>query len=693
MRAFRSVGLPLFALALTQVSVFAQPAPPAPPPPAERPFTELPYTPSLEPAFMDRTVDPCVDFYAYSCNGWIRKNPIPADQASWSVYGKLAEENQRFLWGLLEQAARPEPGRDADQRKVGDYFATCMDVAGVERAGLEPLRGELEAIAALGSKAEVAALLGRLHSAPGHGGPFFSFGAEQDFGDVTQVIAIAFAGGLGLPDRDYYLKEDARSIELRERYRAHVRRTLELAGHAPERAEAESATVMRIETALARAALTVVEKRDPHNIYHRMPLAELQKATPSFAWAEYLRAAGAPAVEAVNVTEPAFFAEVEARISGESLTDLRTYLTWHLLRAASPYLGEALRAESFAFYGRTLRGIEQMSPRWKQCVAWVDRDLGEALGKVFVEATFRSETKRDVERMVGFIEQAMAARIAELDWMGPETQAKARVKLDAMRNKIGYPEVWRDYSALAIERGDFYGNVRRASEFETRRQLAKIGRPVDRGEWGMTPPTVNAYYHPLMNDMNFPAGVLQPPLYDSRLDDAPNYGNTGASIGHELTHGFDDEGRQFDADGNLKEWWTAADAEAFVQRAECVVEQYAAYPIVDDLRINSRLTLGEDVADLGGTILAWEAWRLATAGRELEPRDGLTPEQRFFVGYAQWACESQRPEQLRVSAATNPHSPGVWRINGSVANMPEFASAFQCRPGQPMVREKVCRIW
>jgi putative endopeptidase len=334
-----------------------------------------------------------------------------------------------------------------------------------------------------------------------------------------------------------------------------------------------------------------------------------------------------------------------------------------------------------------------MSPRWKQCVGWVDRDLGEALGKVFVEATFRPETKRDVERMVGFIEQAMAARIRELGWMSAETRTKALAKLDAMRNKIGYPETWRDYTTLAVERGDFYGNVLRAAAFESRRQLAKIGRPVDRGEWGMTPPTVNAYYNPSMNDMNFPAGVLLPPLYDSRLDDAPNYGNTGGTIAHELTHGFDDEGRQFDAEGNLKDWWTAADAEAFVKRAECVVAQYAQYPIVDDQKINSRLTLGEDVADLGGTILAWEAWQLATAGLELEPRDGLTPEQRFFVGYAQWACENQRPEQLRVSAATNPHSPGVWRINGVVANMPEFARAFQCKPGQPMVRENVCRIW
>ena len=693
MTSFRFLAPALSALVLGSSMALAQnPAVPAAPA-ADRPFTELPYTPSLEPSFMDRSVDPCVDFYAYSCNGWMKQNPIPPDRASWSVYGKTYAENQQFLWGILEQAARPDPARDADRRRIGDYFAACMDVASVDRAGLEPVRAELDAIAALRSKGEIAALVGRLHSGPVDRGMLFGFGADQDPGDATQVIAFAVGGGLGLPDRDYYTKDDPRSVELREKYRAHVRRTFELAGHPAERAAAEAAVVMRLETALARASLTRVEKRDPYRIYHRMPLAELQKSTPSFAWADYLRAAGAPGVETLNVTEPAYFAEVEARLAAEPLADLQTYLTWHLLRGASPYLGEPLRTASFDFYGHTLRGVEQMSPRWKQCVEWVDRDLGEALGKVFVDATFRPETKRDVERMVGFIEQAMTRRIGGLDWMSAETQKKALAKLAALRNKIGYPATWRDYSALAVERADFFGDVRRAAEFESRRQLAKIGRPVDRGEWGMTPPTVNAYYNPSMNDMNFPAGVLLPPLYDPRLDDAPNYGNTGGTIGHELTHGFDDEGRQFDADGNLKDWWTPADAEAFVKRAECVVEQYAQYPIVDDQKINSRLTLGEDVADLGGTILAWEAWKLAIAGQQLEPRDGLTPEQRFFVGYAQWACENQRPEQLRVSAATNPHSPGVWRINGSVANMPEFARAFQCKAGQPMVRDNVCRIW
>jgi len=658
-----------------------------------RPLGELPYTPSLEPAFMDRTIDPCVDFYAYACNGWRERNPIPPDRSSWSVYAKAYDENQQFLWGTLELAAAPDPSRTPERQKIGDYFAACMDLAAIDAAGIAPAREDLAAIAALDSREQVAALLGRLHRGPVGRGMLFGFGADQDPGDATQVIAFASAGGLGLPDRDYYFKEDERSTALREQYRAHVRRTLELAGEPAARAASQAEAVLRIESALAKASLTRVERRDPYKVYHRTSLTELERRTPAFRWRDYLAALGAAEVQVVNLTEPAFFDAVAALVARESLDDLRGYLRWHLLRAWSPYLARPFRDAAFDFYSATLRGVPEPPPRWKECVGWVDRDLGEALGKVFVEATFRPETKRDIERMVGFIEQAMKARIRALDWMSAATRERALDKLATLRNKIGYPETWRDYSALAVRRDDFFGNVRRAAEFESRRELGKIGKPVDRGEWGMTPPTVNAYYNPSMNDMNFPAGVLLPPLYDPKLDDAPNYGNTGGTIGHELTHGFDDEGRQFDAQGNLKDWWTAEDAKAFEQRADCVAEQYAQYPVVDELKINSRLSLGEDVADLGGTILAWEAWKLATAGQPLPPRDGLTPEQRFFVGYAQWVCENQRPEQLRLSAATNPHSPGIWRINGSVANMPEFATAFACKPGQPMVRPAPCRIW
>jgi len=685
MKRFATRGFCL-ALLLLAAAVAAQ----------ERPFAELPYTPSLEPAFMDRSADPCVDFYTYSCGGWQKLNPIPPDKSRWSVYGKAYQDNQRFLWGMLEKAAEPNAERTPEQQKIGDYFAACMDTAALDAAGVTPIRADLDAIAALGSRREIGALLGRLQKGVLGGDALFGYGSLQDFGDSSQQIAYAAAGGLGLPDRDYYFKDDPKSVELREQYVAHVARTLELGGATADEAKAGAATVMRIETALAEPALTRVEKRDPHKIYHRMDLAELAKTTPHLDWPAYVTAIGAPASGAVNVTEPKFFSTLDELLAPESevsLADWKTYLRWHLLRDASGYLSLPFRQAHFDFYAATLRGAQQMPPRWKECVGQIDNDLGEALGKVFVEEVFPPENKQATDEMVALIEQAMEERIRALDWMSDATKAKALEKLHAMRNKVGYPTRWRDYSSLAIARDDFFGDLTRATEFETRRQFAKIGAPVDRDEWGMTPPTVNAYYNPSMNDINFPAGVLVPPLYDSKLDDAPNYGNTGSTIGHELTHGFDDEGRQFDAAGNLVDWWTPEDAKAFVDRAQCVVDQYAGYTVVDDIRINSRLTEGEDVADLGGTILAWQAWKKATAGEELEPRDGLTPDQRFFVGFAQWACSNVRPEDARLRAATDPHSPPVWRINGVVANMPEFAAAFSCKAGQPMVREKVCKIW
>jgi endothelin-converting enzyme/putative endopeptidase len=668
-----------------------------PPKPAavvpERPYTELPYTPSLGPDFMDRSVDPCVDFYAYSCGGWQRLNPIPPDQTRWSVYGKAYQENQRFLWGILEEAGKPAPGRSAERQKIGDAFAACMDVKAIDAKGLQPIEADLAAIDAIRSTSQIASLLGRLQRGYLGSDAFFGYGSNQDFGDSTSQIAFAYANGLGLPDRDYYLKEDAKSVEIREKYVAHVARTLELGGATPAAAKEGAAKVLKLETALAKASLTRVEKRDPHKIHHRMEVAELARSTPHFPWPDYLAALGAPKSGAVNVTEPAFFAALDGLLVSEPIADWRVYLRWHVLRDASEHLALPFRRADFDFYRKTLRGAEAMPPRWKTCVGRIDNDLGEALGKVFVEEVFPPETKAATVEMTEFVQQAMKERIEALDWMSAATKAKALEKLGTMRNKVGYPDKFRDYSMLQVFAGDYFGNLVRAAEFETRRQLAKIGAPIDRGEWGMTPPTVNAYYNPSMNDINFPAGVLVPPLYDAKLDDAPNYGNTGSTIGHELTHGFDDEGRKFDAAGNLVDWWTAEDAKAFTERAQCVVDQYAQYPVVDEVKINSRLTLGEDVADLGGTILAWEAWRKATANQKLEPRDGLSPEQRFFVGFAQWACSNVRAEDSRVRAATDPHSPPVWRINGVVANMPEFAEAFSCEQGQPMVREKVCRIW
>ena len=667
--------------------------PPAPAASQDRPITALPYTPSLDVPSMDKSADPCVDFYQYTCGGWMKNNPIPGDQASWSVYAKLAQDNQRYLWGILDQLARNTGGRNANEQKIGDHFAACMDEAAVEKLGIEPLKPQLAEIAALQSKSDLPALLAREQLSTPGSGLLFEFGSNQDFADSSQVIAFAAAGGLGLPDRDYYTKTDAKSEEIRQKYLAHVANMMQLLGDSPADARAEADAVMRIESALARASLTRVQLRDPHNLFHKMDRKGLQNLTPDFVWDTYLKSAGLGDVNTFNVTEPDFYKELDQQLKNDSLGNIKTYLRWHLVAANAPYLSSAFVNENFAFYSHTLRGVEQMPARWKRCVRLVDRQLGEALGQEFVKRTFGADTKKKALEMTRQIEQAMEDDIKQLTWMGPETKKQALEKLHGVVNKIGYPNKWRDYSSVRIQPGDFLGNVHRATEFEARRQMAKIGKPVDRGEWGMTPPTVNAYYDPQMNDINFPAGVLQPPLYDPKEDDAPNYGNTGGTIGHELTHGFDDEGRQFDAKGNLRDWWTKEDAVQFEKRAQCVVDQYAQYVIVDDIKINSKLTEGEDVADLGGLILAWMAWQMQTKGQHLESRDGFTPDQRFFIGYAQWACENERPENLRVSAITNPHSPGKYRVNGLMVNMPEFQQAFGCKAGQPMVRENRCRVW
>jgi endothelin-converting enzyme/putative endopeptidase len=451
--------------------------------------------------------------------------------------------------------------------------------------------------------------------------------------------------------------------------------------------------VLRIEGALARASLTRVERRDPRRLWNPTPRAALDRLTPAFPWADYLAAAGAPPLAWLDVTEPRFYREVSRLLGREPLQAWKHYLRWQLLQARAPHLGRAFQEEHHAFTEGHLRGVAALAPRWKRCVAWADRDLGEALGKLFVARVFPPAVKADAERMVELVEEAMRRRLGGLSWMGPRTREAALSKLAAMRNKIGYPERWRDYAGLRVERGDHAGNVDRALTFEGRRQLARIGQKVDRAEWQMTPPTVNASYDPSLNEMNFPAGVLLPPLWDPRLDLAPGYGNTGGTVGHELVHGFDDEGRRFDARGNMVDWWTPADARAFQQRARCIVDQYAAYPVEGEVRINSRLTLGEDLADLGGLVLALDAWRLATAGQVLEPRDGLSPTQRFFVGFAQWDCANVRPEDARQRALTDEHSPPRWRINGVVANLPAFAEAFGCRAGQPLVRARPCQVW
>jgi len=659
--------------------------------PAAQPIQSMPYSPSLDVTSLDRSVDPCVDFYKFSCGGWQKNNPIPADQSGWSVYAKLGNENQQFLWGILEADAKAKD-RTPVQQKVGDYFAACMNTTAIDALGMKPAQPELAHIDALKTRPELIAAISQLHHTDA-GSFFFDSGTDQDAIDSSVIIVELSAGGLGLPDRDYYVKDDAKSVKLREQYVAFVQQLLTLSGESANQAKSDAAAILRIETALAKASLTRVERRDPHATYHMMTIEELTKVAPAFDWPKYFEIQGAPGVAKVNVSQPAFMKAVQAAITNEPVEALRAYLRFHYLTAAAPLLAHPFAQAYFDFYSTTLRGVPVMPPRWKTCTRAVDRNLGEALGQEFVARTFTADTKAKTRLMTEQIETAMQHEIENLDWMSPETKQEALRKLHIIRNKIGYPDMWRDYSALEVKPDDYFGDATRAALFEDAREWHKLGKPVDLNEWGMTPPTVNAYFNPQMNDINFPAGVLQPPLYDPKIDDAPNYGNTGATIGHELTHAFDDEGRQFDAKGNLRDWWTPADAKGFEDRINCVRDQYAQFIIVDDIHINSKLTSGEDVADLGGTLLAYIAWKKQTAGQQLASAEGFTPDQRFWVGMAQWACENERPENLRVSAITNPHSPGSARINGVVSNIPEFQHAFSCKAGQPMVHTPTCKVW
>jgi len=688
----------LLLLLSTQALAAAEPAAPtsvAPAPAAtvSQPLKALPYSPSLDLSAMDTAASPCEDFYQYSCGGWVKNNPIPPDQASWSVYAKLHNDNLQFLWGILDELASGSATRSATQQKIGDYFAACMDEAAIDKLDLSPMRPQLDAIRQLEDKKALAGLMAQIHLANTGEGHLFNFGAAQDYENSQNVIAFASAGGLGLPDRDYYLKTDKKSAEIRKKYRDHVERMFILLGDTAEAAKHEAATVLTMETALAKTSLSLVDKRDPRKLLHKTNLLGLYKLTPDFNWSAYLTGLGIADLQQFNVTEPGFYRELERQIRRRSVADLQAYLRWHTINANAAHLSSRFVDQDFDFYGRTLRGKRELQPRWKRCVNLVDQQLGEALGQEYVARTFTPNMKTRTVEMTKLIEDAMQQDLEQLDWMTPETRKHALEKLRTVVNKVGYPDRWRDYSSLDIQRDDFLGNVLRGTSFEAKRQLAKIGKPLDRGEWGMTPPTVNAYYDPQMNDINFPAGVLQAPLFDAKLDDAPNYGNTGSTIGHELTHGFDDEGRQFDAQGNLKDWWAKGDSKHFEQRAQCVVDQYAKYTVIDEIKINSKLTEGEDIADLGGTVLAYIAWKVAVKDQKLENIDGYTPDQRFFIGLAQWACGDERPESLRTHAMTDPHSPGKYRINGVVANLPEFQKAFSCKAGQAMVNPKPCKVW
>ena len=647
----------------------------------------------LDPSFVDRSTDPCVDFYQYSCGGWLKQNPVPADQSSYGRDTELAERNRLILRDILERASTNDPKRSAVNQKIGDYYSSCMDEAAIERKGTTPVKPMLDLIAGIKNKADLAPALARLHLV--NVDALFSYGSDQDFKDANSEIAEADQGGLGLPERDYYTRTGAKDEQIRKQYLEHVTNMFKLLGEPQAQATAHAKTVMQIETALANASLTVVQRRDPSNLYHKVAVKDFEAMAPAFDWPIYMRGVGTPPVDSLNVTEPQFFKGLNSVLQQQSLEDVKTYLRWQTVHALAAMLPNAFVNENFNFYNRTLQGAKELQPRWKRCVRSTDRVLGEALGQAYVDRTFGVEGKTRTLTMVHDIENAMQKDIEQLDWMTPDTKQRALDKLHTVVNKIGYPDKWRDYSNYQVTRGDALGNFVRGAEFESHRQISKIGKPVDRGEWGMTPPTVNAYYNPQMNDINFPAGILQPPYYDNNMDDAVNYGDAGGVIGHELTHAFDDEGRQFDAKGNLEDWWTPEDAKQFEQRTACVVDEYNNFIATDDVHVNGKLTLGENVADLGGLKLAWMAYLAHAAGLDQKPQaiDGFTPEQRFFISYGQGWCENYTPEILRMLAQTNPHSPVKYRVNGVLVNLSEFRKAFSCKAGTPMAPDKTCAVW
>nr|WP_320134036.1 M13 family metallopeptidase [uncultured Holophaga sp.] len=644
---------------------------------------------------LDTAVKPCEDFFRYANGQWIAHNPIPADQTSWGAFNELYENNRKLIRTLLEEAAAARALPGSATQKVGDYYASGMDGKAIEKAGLKPFAPTLARIKGVTSSATLASVLGGLHQ-EGVSHAAFSMYVGQDDKDSSHYILQLSQGGLGLPDRDYYTRTDAKSLELKAKYEAHVATMFRLLGDSAPKAAAEAKTVLTLETKLAEASRTRVELRDPQANYHKLTPAELEKSAPGFAWSSYFKAIGLKPQKDLVVGQPAFFKAFGALAAGTPLAQWRTYLRWHAVRAYSSALPDRFGQESFAFYGKTLQGAEQRQERWKRVQDATGEALGELVGQLYVAKAFPPESKAKMIELVGNLKAALSERIQAAPWMSEVTRQQALHKLETFGLKIGYPDKWRDYSKLEVTRGSFLENERRAARFEFQRNLAKLGQPIDRGEWDMTPQTVNAYYSPNMNEIVFPAGILQPPFFDPKADDAVNYGAIGMVIGHEMTHGFDDQGCQYDAQGNLKNWWTPEDKKAYDARTALVVKQYDAYEPLPGLHVNGKLTLGENIADIGGLKVAFEALKKqwAKAGKP-GIIDGFTPEQRFFLGYAQAWRFHARDAMVRLRVQTDPHSPAKFRVDGPLSDMPEFFEAFGCGVGNPMVRQEQERpaIW
>lgn len=669
-------------VALLTFASFAQNNPPAKP------------GPGFSIDNIDKSLDPCADFYQYACGNWLKRSEIPADQSSWVSFTELDERNLVTLRDILERASANGPSRTPVEQKIGDLYSSCMDEKAVNEKGLDPLKPELDRIAAVQNKETLIDAVAQVHLIGPN--PLFDFYSASDLHNADQVIAYIDQGGLSLPDRDYYIKDDAHMKEMRQHLVEYVTQVFTLEGQSPQQAGESAQTILRIETALAKASMDRTLRRDPKNRDHKMTREAAVSLAPNFYLDRYFADVGAPAFSELNVSNPEFFKQVNGLLESESLANLKVYVSWHVLRGAAPWLSQPYVDANFKMR-QALTGQKEIQPRWKRCVELTDRSLGEALGQKYVELTFGAEGKQRMLNMVDALEKSLDEDIQGLDWMSPDTKKQANIKLQAIRNKIGYPDVWRDYSSLTIVRGDLLGNVERATEFESKRKIGKISKPLDRKEWGMTPPTVNAYYSSSYNEIVFPAGILQPPFFDKTMDDAVNFGGIGLVIGHELTHGFDDQGRKFDPQGNLRDWWTPEDGKEFEKRVGCIADEYSSFTAVDDLKLNGRLTLGENTADNGGARIALMALEHMIAddktGKEGQKIDGYTPEQRFFLGFARVWCEKQRPEYARAQVTTNPHSPGKWRVNGVVQNMPEFQQAWGCKAGQPMVAANACHVW